>query len=123
MAGTYTRYNQPGRHHQNGTSFLNKADTGTISEHLAICDLTQQGWMVSKACSPQCIFDLVAVNDEGQVRLIDVKTKSFRKKNRWTIFRSPSAKQKKLGVEIMVIDPMRHLLNHREKHHDKPKKL
>jgi hypothetical protein len=72
--------------------------------------------MVSKACSPQCIFDLVAVNDEGQVRLIDVKTKSFRKKNRWTIFRSPSAKQKKLGVEIMVIDPIRHLLKHNGKH-------
>ena len=40
---------------------LSKAEIGTISEHQAIISLTKKGYMVAKSCSPQCLFDLVAV--------------------------------------------------------------
>ena len=60
--------------------------------------------MVAKAIDPQCIFDLVAIKPDGTVRLIDVKTKSYRKKNNHNIHRSPNEKQKQLGVELMVMD-------------------
>ncbi len=60
--------------------------------------------MVAKSIDPQCIFDLVAIKPNGTVRLIDVKTKSYRKKNNHNIHRSPNEKQKQLGVELMVMD-------------------
>jgi hypothetical protein len=47
---------------------------------------------------------LVAIKPNGIVRLIDVKTKSYRKKNNHNIHRSPNEKQKQLGVELMIID-------------------
>ena len=59
---------------------LSKAEIGTISEHQAIVNLTRKGYMVAKACSPQCLFDLIAVHPNGKIKLLDVKTKSFRKK-------------------------------------------
>ena len=60
--------------------------------------------MVAKSVDPQCVFDLVAIKPDGTVRLIDVKTKSYRKKNNHNIHRSPNEKQKQLGVELMVMD-------------------
>ena len=60
---------------------LSKAEIGTISEHQAIVNLIRKGYMVAKACSPQCLFDLVAVHPNGKIKLLDVKTKSFRKKD------------------------------------------
>ncbi len=66
--------------------------------------LIKQGYMVAKSIDPQCIFDLVAIKPNGTVRLIDVKTKSYRKKNNHNIHRSPNEKQKQLGVELMVMD-------------------
>ena len=64
---------------------LSKVEIGTISEHQAIVNLTKKGYMVAKACSPQCLFDLVAVNPNGKIKLLDVKTKSFRKKDNYKI--------------------------------------
>ena len=60
--------------------------------------------MVAKSIDPQCIFDLVAIKPDGTIRLIDVKTKSYRKKNNHNIHRSPNEKQKQLGVELMIMD-------------------
>ena len=91
------------------SSKLTTAEIGTISEHEVICQLIKQG-MQAKAVSPQCLFDLVAVSPSGKIRLIDVKTSSYRKVKRtidkskykkglYRINRSPTAKQK-LNIEI-----------------------
>ena len=83
---------------------LSKAEIGTISEHQAIANLTRKGYMVAKACSPQCLFDLVAVHHNGKVKLIDVKTKSFRKKDSYKINRCLTKRQEQLGVKLLMMD-------------------
>ena len=91
---------------------LTKAQKGTIGEYQAIVDLTKQGYHVALACNPQCPFDLVAVGEDGEVRLIDVKSNTYRKtykKKTWNkrslkIYRCPTKKQKKLKIELMMVD-------------------
>jgi len=91
---------------------LSKAQKGTIGELQAATDLTKQGYYVAIATNPQCPFDLVAVKDDGTIRLIDVKTITYRKtykKKNWTkrsykIYRCPTIKQKKLNIELMMVD-------------------
>ena len=104
MVHSNTKYRGYGRHYSKNFKQLTKSAIGAISEYEAICSLIKQGYMVAKSIDPQCIFDLVAIKPNGTVRLIDVKTKSYRKKNNHNIHRSPNEKQKQLGVELMVMD-------------------
>ena len=91
---------------------LTKAQKGTIGEYQAIVNLTKQGYHVALACNPQCPFDLVAVSNDGTIRLIDVKSETYRKtykKKTWNkrslkIYRCPTKKQKKLKIELMMVD-------------------
>ena len=83
---------------------LSKAEIGTISEHQAIINLTKKGYMVAKSCSPQCSFDLVAVHPNGKIKLLDIKTKSFRKKDNYKINRCLNKKQRQLGVKLLTMD-------------------
>jgi Holliday junction resolvase-like predicted endonuclease len=91
---------------------LTKAQKGTIGEYQAIVDLTKQGYHVALACNPQCPFDLVAVGENGEIRLIDVKSNTYRKtykKKTWNkrslkIYRCPTKKQKELKIELMMVD-------------------
>ena len=103
MVYSNTKYRGIGRYNSK-TINLSKSAIGTISEYEAISSLIKQGYMVAKSIDPQCIFDLVAIKPDGTIRLIDVKTKSYRKKNNHNIHRSPNEKQKQLGVELMVMD-------------------
>ena len=104
MVSRYTKYRGISRFNSKSVKQLSKSAIGAISEYEAICSLIKQGYMVAKSIDPQCIFDLVAIKPNGTVRLIDVKTKSYRKKNNHNIHRSPNEKQKQLGVELMIID-------------------
>ena len=104
MVSRYTKYRGISRSHSKSVNQLTKSAIGAISEYEAICSLVKQGYMVAKSIDPQCIFDLVAIKPDGTIRLIDVKTKSYRKKNNHNIHRSPNEKQKQLGVELMVMD-------------------
>ena len=89
---------------------LTKAQKGTIGEYQAIVNLTKQGFHVALACNPQCPFDLVAVGEDGEIRLIDVKSNTYRKKSKKTykkslkIYRCPTKKQKELKIELMMVD-------------------
>ena len=91
---------------------LTKAQKGIIGEYQAIVDLTKKGYHVALACNPQCPFDLVAVGENGEIRLIDVKSNTYRKtykKKTWNkrslkIYRCPTKKQKKLKIELMMVD-------------------
>ena len=89
---------------------LTKAQKGIIGEYQAIVDLTKKGYHVALACNPQCPFDLVAVGENGEIRLIDVKSNTYRKKSKKTykkslkIYRCPTKKQKELKIELMMVD-------------------
>ncbi len=91
-------------------SKLNKLSTnikGTIGEYQEIVNLTRQGYWVAKSCDPQCPFDLVAVSPDGNIELLDIKTNTYRKHEkpyRRKIWRTPTAKQKKLGIKIKLVD-------------------
>ncbi len=103
MVHSNTKYRGSNRYN-NKVINLSKSAIGTISEYEAISSLVKQGYMVAKSIDPQCIFDLVAIKSDGTIRLIDVKTKSYRRKNNHNIHRSPNEKQKQLGVELMIMD-------------------
>ena len=79
---------------------LSKSVKGTISELKAITQLTQSGHWVAKSLDPQCPFDIVAVSKCGKIRLIDVKTISYRKSRNYKIHRIPTKKQKELNFSI-----------------------
>ena len=87
-----------------------KTIKGTIGEHKVIIELLKEGYHVAEAIDQQCPFDLVAVSPEGKIRLIDVKTISYRKnvKPTWKkakeINRILTSVQKKLNVELRMID-------------------
>ena len=61
-----------------------KSIKGSIGEHKMIVDLLGKGYHVAKAVDPQCPFDLVAVTPAGEIKLIDVKTPSYRLKTKET---------------------------------------
>ena len=86
---------------------LTKVDIGTISELLAVNLLIQSGFYVARSCHVQSPFDIIAVDEHGNTLLIDVKTKTYRKKNNCKIIRVRNDKQKKMGVQIMTIDQER----------------
>ena len=81
-----------------------------VAELKAIKILTKQGYWCARSLDPQSPFDIVAVDKKGKIRLIDVKTKSFRKANNWKINRSLSQQQKDLNIELMMIDYEQKLL-------------
>ena len=86
---------------------LNTHIKGTIGEYQEIVNLTRQGYWVAKSCDPQCPFDLVVVAQDGTIQLLDIKTNTYRKNvkpYRRKIWRSPTAKQKKLGIKIVMVD-------------------
>jgi len=70
----------------------------------------EDGYHVAKAVDQHCPFDLIAVDEDGNVKLIDVKTVSYRKKTKpnWKksrqINRVPSVKQKKMKIELIMVD-------------------
>ena len=86
-----------------------KSIKGAISEHKVVIQLLEDGYHVAMAVDPQCPFDLIAVDEEGNCRKYDVKTISHRK-NKTTcnkkyskINRVLTPKQRKLGIEIREI--------------------
>jgi|TARA_R110000764_G_scaffold6306_1_gene23840 hypothetical protein len=88
-----------------------KTVKGSIGEHKAIIQLLEDGWHVAKAVDPHCPYDIVAVSNDGDIKLIDVKSVSYRKngKPNWTkksmtINRVQSALQKKMKIEILMVD-------------------
>ena len=106
MGDTNNKHKQFVKHGGKPTK-LNTHIKGTIAEYVEIANLTKQGYWVAKSCDPQCPFDLVAVAQDGTIQLLDIKTNTYRKNvkpYRRKIWRSPTAKQKKLGIKIVMVD-------------------
>ena len=85
-----------------------KTIKGAIGEHKVIIQLLEDGYHVAKAIDPQCPFDLISVDEEGNCRKYDVKTISHRKNTppTWNtkINRVTTKLQKKLGIELREVD-------------------
>ena len=79
-----------------------KSIKGAIGEHKVIVQLLEDGYQVAVAVDPQCPFDLIAVDEEGDCRKFDVKTIS-RRKDETKINRVLTSKQKKLGIELIEV--------------------
>ena len=96
--------NRNGKCRKSSRNSVTKVDLGTISELQAVNLLIQSGFYVARSCHVQSPFDIVAISPKGKAFLIDVKTKSYRKKGNCKIYRIPTKKQKELKVHIMIID-------------------
>ena len=85
-----------------------KSIKGIVGELNVISDLTKKGYWIAKSVDPQCPFDIVIVDKNGNIQLVDVKTNTYRKSNykkkSRKIYRNPTAKQKKLGIKLLMID-------------------
>ena len=81
-----------------------KHQRGSYSEMLAAAELIRQGYEVLFNIADNGLVDIVALNvDTGEVKLYDVKTKSYRKDGSM-VHRVPKPRQKKIGVEIYYVD-------------------
>lgn len=101
--------NKSNRRSQSNRNSLSKVDTGTISEHDAIKLLIKEGFYVARSCHTHSPFDIVAIDKNGLCYLIDVKTKAYRTKSNNKICRSPNKIQRKLGVQLMIIDQKKNI--------------
>ena len=71
-----------------------KSKKGTMMELKAIIKFMCKGYHVSKSIDPQCPFDLVAVHPNGDIKFIDVKSESYRIKDKSKINRILTKNQK-----------------------------
>jgi hypothetical protein len=90
---------------------VTKSIKGTVGELQIISELTKRGYFVAKSVDPQCPFDVVVVDKNGKINLLDIKTNTYRKKGKvnWTkrsrkIYRTPTDKQKKLNIKLLMVD-------------------
>jgi len=88
---------------------------GTINEHRAINEFLKQGCVVCKNVEQHGPFDITVVWPTGKIELLDIKTKSIRKRDGYPIHRILTKIQKKLGVKHYYKD------NDEEGHYHPPK--
>ena len=103
---------------------------GDFAEYYAVTWLWDQGYQVFKNCGCDGPVDLVAMSEEGDIILIDVKT--YRSASSSNCFRKTgerTPKQIELGVQILGFDPRDrqcYFVEHRDettytRHRDKQK--
>ena len=64
-----------------------KSKKGIIMEHKAAVKFMRKDYFVFMSTDPQSPFDLVAVHPNGEIKLVDVKSESYRKKDKTKINR------------------------------------
>ena len=90
-------------------SKLTNSRAGDLAEFYAVTWLWDQGYEVFLNPGSSGVIDMIAWKD-GEVKLIDVKSKSIRKTDTYqnkagdVINRTPTQKQKAMGVEIYIHD-------------------
>ena len=95
---------------------MKKTQKGVIGEYLTCIEKIKENKWVFTSIDPQSPCDLITLDKEGNIELIDVKTKTFRHKNyvdkkgykRNTkgsaISRSTTKLQKKLNIKLLMRD-------------------
>ena len=79
---------------------LNASLKGAIAELAVACKFLKRGYYVSRPLDPSCPFDLVITNKKGMNYLIDVKSISYRKKDKSVITRCLTTLQKQLKIRF-----------------------
>ena len=88
---------------------------GVVGEYETIARLTKEGFFVAKSVDPSCPFDIVIVDRNGKIKLLDIKTNTYRKNNKgkslknkpkgsYRICRSPTKEQKRLNIKLLMVD-------------------
>jgi len=73
---------------------------GCLAELAVAYKFLKKGYYVSRPLDPSCPFDLVITNKKGINYLIDVKSISYRKKDKSVITRCLTTLQKQLKVRF-----------------------
>ena len=77
---------------------------GDTAELIAAEHFIGLGYYVFKNISQQGPADMAVMDDEGRVKLYDVKSFSIRDKNGWKVNRALSDAQKKCNVTFLYVD-------------------
>ena len=95
---------------------MKKTQKGVIGEYLTCIEKIKENKWVFTSIDPQSPCDLITLDKEGNIELIDVKTKTYRKqdyvdkkgyKRNTTgsaICRNPTKLQKKLNIKLLMRD-------------------
>ena len=85
---------------------LTKIKKGMHSEQTAILFLISKGYFVFKNLYGVGPADLIAINEEGALKIFDVKSESYRKtwKPGTRICRQLTQEQKKLKIKFIFVD-------------------
>ena len=81
---------------------ISKARKGTSAEHSAISWLLKKGYQVFKNVHFAGFIDIVIFNGKKLIG-IDIKSESFRKKDKTLINRKLTRKQDKYGIELLFV--------------------
>ena len=95
---------------------MKKNQKGVIGEYLTCIEKIKENKWVFTSIDPQSPCDLITLDKDGNIELIDVKTKTYRKRDyicklgykRNTtgsaISRNPTKIQKKLNIKLLMRD-------------------
>ncbi len=87
---------------------LDQKHQGALGEHIACAWLLAQGYETFRNVSQHGIADLVAWKPGEKPILIDVKT-TARLKGSASKYRRPTEAQRKAGIRVLTVDPLRGL--------------
>ena len=83
---------------------VEKQIKGAIAENLAKNYFLSKGFLVFPSLTAQGCIDMIVVDESNQLKKIDVKSVSRRKRDNYKVNRSRTPLQKKLNVEIFYVD-------------------
>ena len=76
---------------------------GAVAEAKATAWLIEKGWRVFQCISGPGPADLVICDDDGKMKMIDVKRRPFIGQNKSVARATVSKRQRELGVEILYV--------------------
>jgi hypothetical protein len=82
------------------SNYFNPTLKGALAELAVACKFLKKGYYVSRPLDPSCPFDLVITDKKGVNYLIDVKSISYRKKDKSIINRCLTTLQKQLKIRL-----------------------
>ena len=76
---------------------------GAIAEARATAWLIEQGWRVYRCVSGPGPADLVISDEDGRMKMVDVKRRPFIGENNNVVRATISKRQRELGVEVLYV--------------------
>jgi Holliday junction resolvase-like predicted endonuclease len=74
-----------------------------IAEGKATAWLIEQGWRAYRCVSGPAPADLVISDEDGRMKMVDVKRRKFVGKNKQVARATISKEQRELGVEVLYV--------------------